>query len=90
MIAQYIIYGLLTAVLILIISVKIMAARIKASEARAQKAKQAEELEKLVNEEQLKQSIAVKSASIAQSTKQNIEQARIDKGIRDAFDTDTF
>jgi len=90
MIAQYIIYGLSAAVLMLIIAVKIMAARIKSSEVRAQKAKQAEELQKLINEEKLQQSIAVKSASIAQATKQKIEQARIDKGIRDAFDTDTF
>jgi predicted Holliday junction resolvase-like endonuclease len=90
MIAQYIVYGLSAAVLMLIIAVKIMAARIKSSEVRAQKAKQAEELQKLINEEKLQQSIAVKSASIAQATKQKIEQARIDKGIRDAFDTDTF
>jgi len=90
MIAQYIIYGLSAAVLLLIIAVKIMAARIKASEARAQKAKQAEEMQKLINEEKLRQSIAVKSANINQGKKHKAEQARIDKGARDAFDTDTF
>jgi predicted Holliday junction resolvase-like endonuclease len=90
MISQYIIYGLLAAVGVLVIAVKIMKARIKAAEARAQKAKQAEEYQKLVNEEKLQQSIAVKVANINQAKQQKYEQARIDEGIRDAFDTDTF
>lgn len=87
---EYIIGLLVIVIGALGIALKVAIAEKKGLSEENNRLVESEKQAKETIDEQRKQNIALKTAQINQNERHKYEQARIDKGARDAFETDTF
>lgn len=86
----YIICGLLAAIGVLWIILKISIAKRKSAELKAKSAIDAKAQSDIVITEQIRRKNVAQIAQEAQNNKRRTDQQHSDEGVRDAFDNDTF